>query len=468
MALMVGEKILLADDDPQLLSALCEFLEGQGYVVQAAADGYQALAALREDSFHLAILDLRLPGPSGLELLSQFKAHAPDTEVILFTGHADLESAIQAMRRGAYDYLVKANLSLADFQAVVTRALERRRLALDNRELLQHLQRAQEELAQRRAKELTQIRRIGEALAGPLSWEQVIQGLLNLIWEGFSLTVLGLGLEGEGEGWPRQSYRWKPSFPEEAFQAFQSCLLERLRILSCHQACPSPPCWTGSQETLTTLLWSGLRAPGVQGLVCAGRDHPFSPEEMELFRIFTLQGEAAIKNLVLFEQVKSLAIRDGLTDLYNYRYFWEALHREVELARRYCHPLSLLFLDIDDFKVINDTLGHPQGDVVLKTLATFLQATVRQADLVCRYGGEEFVVLLPETPLTQARMLAERLRVGVTRLRLPKTELRFTVSIGLAELAPGIDGDTMVKAADAAMYRAKQSGKNRVCALEAA
>ncbi|MDD5642865.1 MAG: response regulator, partial [Syntrophales bacterium] len=156
---MAAETILLADDDPSILGALTEFLEGQGYAVHAVTDGRQALAALDAEEFTLALLDLKLPGLSGLELLSHIKDYSPETEVILFTGHAGLESAVQALRLGAYDYLLKSDLILADLQAVINRALERRRLAQTNRLLLENLSQAQEELAQRRAAELTQIRR---------------------------------------------------------------------------------------------------------------------------------------------------------------------------------------------------------------------------------------------------------------------------------------------------------------------
>jgi len=137
----------------------------------------------------------------------------------------------------------------------------------------------------------------------------------------------------------------------------------------------------------------------------------------------------------------------------------------VELARRYHRLLSLLFLDIDDFKKVNDTRGHRVGDLVLKALGSYLQDAVRHADLVCRYGGEEFVVLLAETGSEQALISAERLREGVSQIavELPEEKLHFTISIGVAELQPGMDGDGLVKAADEALYRAKQTGKNRVC-----
>jgi diguanylate cyclase (GGDEF)-like protein len=462
---MAGEKILLADDEPRMLGVLTEFLEGQGYLVHAVPDGVQALAALQAEEFTLALLDLQLPGLSGLELLSHLKTHSPETEVILFTGHAGLESAVQALRLGAYDYLLKSDLLLPDLQAVINRALERRRLAETNRSLLENLSQAQEELARRRTAELTQIRRIGETLAGPLTGEQIIQGMISLIWESLPLSILGLELRGGGEELPPEAYRWQPEVQDATLEAFHSWLHEQLDGWPPHWTSTPPPEPETLETPLPAMLLASVRAGEVRGLVAAGRDTPFTLEESELFHIFSLQGEAAFKNLVLFEQVKSLAIQDGLTGLYNYRYFWEVLHREVELSRRYRHPLSLLFLDIDDFKKVNDTVGHQVGDLVLKALGTYLLGAVRQADLVCRYGGEEFVILLAETDSREARISAERLRQGISQIivPLPDKELHFTVSIGVAGLQPWMDGDNLVKAADAALYRAKQAGKNRVC-----
>ncbi|MHB8067408.1 MAG: GGDEF domain-containing response regulator [Desulfobaccales bacterium] len=462
---MTDEKILLADDEPQILELLTEFLEGQGYVVRSAVDGLQALDVLEKEEFTVALLDLKLPGHSGLELLSFIKARSPETEVILFTGNAELQSAVQALRLGAYDYLLKSDLLLADLQAVINRALERRRLTQTNRTLLENLSQAQAELALRRTSELTQIRRIGETLAGPLTGRQIAQGMLNLIWESLSLSVLGLEIRGNGEELPREAYRRQPEVADATLGAFKSWLKE--------QVSSWPPSWLEAadqedqiEETpLPSVLRAPLQAGEVKGLVAAGREAPFTPEESELFRIFTLQGSAAFKNLMLYEKVRRLAIRDGLTGLYNYRYFWEVLHREVELARRYQRLLTLLFLDIDDFKKVNDTLGHRVGDLVLKALGTFLLEAVRHADLVCRYGGEEFVVLLSETGYEQALTSAERLRDGVSQImvEVPEEKLQFTISIGVSELKPGMDGDDLVKAADIALYRAKQAGKNRIC-----
>jgi two-component system cell cycle response regulator len=456
---MAGERILLADDDPQLLDMLQEFLGGQGYEVTAAADGNEAMAALKDEEFDLALLDLMLPGYSGLDLLSYIKAHTLDTEVILLTGHAGLESAVQALRLGAYDYLLKADLRLADLQILVGRALERRRLARENRELLANISQAQEELVKRRGHELAQVRQIAETLAGPLTWDQLVRGLVNLIWDSLPLELLGLEIEGKEEELPLEVYRRQPEVPEADYQAFQVVLKGQLTP----EVTAPPPA-----RPLPAMLWERVDVGNITLAAGAGRHEPFTLEETELFRIFILQGEAGIKNLVLFDRVKSMAIRDALTGLYNYGYFKEALHYEVEKSRRYNTPLSLVFLDIDNFKQINDTLGHLKGDKIMRHVASILKNGIRQADLLCRYGGDEFVVLLSQTPADQAMVVAERLRRHIAQSPinpLPQ-DLEVTVSIGVAGLEPGMRTEGLIKSADEAHYRAKQAGKNRVSGPE--
>ena len=308
------------------------------------------------------------------------------------------------------------------------------------------------------------MRHLSETLAVPLTWEQLFHGLMNIIWESLNLQVLGLEFQGAGKELTLEAYHRQPGLKEEAMTGFKAWLKQRFQ-----QAAEKGLEIPASQlAAFPEILSARVQTGGCLALVAGGREYPFTPEESELFDVINLQGEAALKNLELFEEVKNLAIRDGLTGLYNYRHFWELLGHEVEQSRRYETPLSLLFLDLDSFKVINDTLGHSQGDAVLKTLADYLQGALRQADVICRYGGEEFVVLLPKTPFEQAIMLAERLRQKISEIviPLPERDLRFTVSIGVSSLSPGMDGEALVNAADAAMYKAKQAGKNQVCAPE--
>lgn len=460
---MPDNRILLVDDDAAILDVLTRFFARQGYSVVGAATGREALDALRSETFPLVILDIKLPDIPGMELLATLRSQSPDTEVILFTGLADLESAIQALRLGAYDYIVKAELRLPDLQVVVERALERRRLSLANRDLLAHLSKAQKELAARRKAELAQIRRIGESLAQPLAPEQLIDGLLVLIWESLPMKILAVKFLDLQSAQTWGGHRSQDEVPPEVCRAFKTWFDKMIQ----RAAADEPEGFGAARPAdfpLKAVLWELVKIDRLVGLVAGGRDDSFTGEESELFRIFILQGEAGFKNYLLFEEVKSLAVRDSLTGLYNHRYFWEMLHQQVGQSRRYGWPLSLLFLDIDNFKTVNDTLGHPLGDLVLKSLAAFLTKEVRQADILCRYGGEEFVVLLPQTTAEQAEAMADRLREGIacTPMGPPDQEVYITVSIGVAGLMPEMDGAALVKAADTALYGAKRTGKNRV------
>ena len=167
------------------------------------------------------------------------------------------------------------------------------------------------------------------------------------------------------------------------------------------------------------------------------------------------------------EKLRDLATKDGLTGLFNHRYFQEALDTEISRAIRYQNPLSLVLLDIDHFKKVNDTYGHPAGDTVLKVISAIIQKTVRESDLVARYGGEEFAAVLPETDLKGAAILAERLRRAVEAIDIPANEqvIKVTISLGVTtyNLAAGSDGKAaLIAAADKGLYHSKESGRNKL------
>jgi diguanylate cyclase (GGDEF)-like protein len=176
----------------------------------------------------------------------------------------------------------------------------------------------------------------------------------------------------------------------------------------------------------------------------------------------------ALKNAALFHQVKSRADHDGLTRIHNRRAFDERLVEEMRRHQRYRQPMSLLMLDIDHFKVVNDTYGHLAGDQVLREVGRLLSETLRSTDFTARYGGEEFVVILPQTAEEQAHLLAERLRgqIAAAEFTYNGQPFSITVSIGVASLQPGAlaKRKTLLEKADQALYQAKHLGRNQVCA----
>jgi diguanylate cyclase (GGDEF)-like protein/PAS domain S-box-containing protein len=210
--------------------------------------------------------------------------------------------------------------------------------------------------------------------------------------------------------------------------------------------------------------------------VAAFLPHRYTQADMDMLAMFATQAAIAIRNARLYGMVEQLAVTDELTGLFNRRGFFQLGEREFERALRFNRPLAALMFDIDHFKRVNDTHGHPVGDKVLRALADCVRQNTRGIDVAGRYGGEEFVLVLPETPLPEAVQIAERLRQSITDLSVPicpangdspPAEIHITVSIGVAVALPGIRNlADLLEQADHAMYRGKDLGRNRVVVWE--
>ncbi len=189
---------------------------------------------------------------------------------------------------------------------------------------------------------------------------------------------------------------------------------------------------------------------------------PFTDDDRELLRSLAAQTTLAVENVELHFQVRRQAVTDELTGLSNHGSFQDLLSAEVEQVRRYHHQVGLIMLDLDNFKSVNDTYGHQQGDVVLRHVARALRDTSRDADSPARYGGEEMALILPHTDLDGSYAIAERLRTAIESLRIPGPDgpLRVTASLGVAASSAG-DKDLLIAQADAALYAAKREGRNR-------
>lgn len=204
---------------------------------------------------------------------------------------------------------------------------------------------------------------------------------------------------------------------------------------------------------------------GVISIVREGQD--FNETERDLFAYLVGQAAVSIENANLHETVQHQAVTDELTGLFNVRHFHESLDNEIERSRRFSSAVGLAMLDIDNFKQFNDTYGHQQGDLVLVEVARCLRSLSRDIDEPARYGGEELAVILPQTDLSGAELLAERMRTTIEALEIKRLDgngtLKVTASFGVAAL-PESAGDkiSLIAAADAALYRAKRAGKNRV------
>ena len=300
-SMQVG-KILIAEDDPDYLQLLSRRASRMGLEVHQAADGQQAMDALNEQEFDALVLDLYMPEHTGLEVIDAARKIDPDIQALILTGSASVETAVEALRAGVYDYLTKPLESMTSFELALSRALERRYLVKENKRL--------------------------------------------------------------------------------------------------------------------------------------------------------------------FEEIQRLAVTDALTGLYNRHKLQDSLETEVERAKRYSRPLSIIMIDMDKLKALNDTFGHAAGDVALKLVAKSIQRSIRKVDLGTRFGGDEFIILLPEADRDEAAAVAKRIREAISTIEFESGKL--SVSMGVVQWHVGFDtSKDFVHAADEAMYLAKRSEGERIHVLAA-
>jgi diguanylate cyclase (GGDEF)-like protein len=327
------------------------------------------------------------------------------------------------------------------------------------------LEEREEDLRQERVRLESSMRRIGETFASNLDRDALLEIVVRTAVDGVAAEA-GRATVRAAAGAPLREVAavGHADGLQEAVQAAEARVLET-----------GEPHGASVDEAYA--LAHPLRAADEQGrvtgIVSVGRHgKPFSDGERDLFHYLAGQAAVSVENVGLHETVERQAVTDELTGLSNRRRFQETLAAEVARSQRFDQGLGLVMLDIDDFKKVNDTYGHQQGDIVLREVARVLKESSRAIDLPARYGGEELAVVLPGTDLEGAYDLAERVREGIEALELPLISddatggaaaiVRVTASLGAAAMGEGTeDMRELVAAADAALYRAKRAGKNQ-------
>ena len=317
-----------------------------------------------------------------------------------------------------------------------------------------------EDLRRERGRLQEAIRRVGESFARGLDRH----GVLDI--------VVQTAVDGVGAAAGRATMRSRPDAPmEEITRTGDPSTYEKAlhaAELAVMDAGSVAEIQIGGASALAAPLAATEGGDRVLAIVSVARsDRNFRPQERELFSYLTSQAAVSVENVDLHETVQRQAVTDDLTGLFNHRRFQEVMSAEVERARRYDQEMGLIMLDIDNFKLVNDTYGHVQGDMVLREVARVLRQSARDVDEPARYGGEEMAVALPQTDLDGAYRFAERVRLRIEALELPLLNgdgsLKVTASFGAASLASADPADKagLVTAADAALYEAKRAGKNR-------
>lgn len=332
------------------------------------------------------------------------------------------------------------------------------------------------EAEQSRSREAETLRRAGAAVAATLDQNQAIEKILEQLYrvvpyDSASVQLLGQGfLEVVGgRGWSDQDVVVGMRVPVPADNPNTQVIQDKRSVVVDDTSRHYPHF---RQSHLSSHIRSWLGTPlviqeQVIGMLAVHKKDAnfYTPNHARLIMAFADHVAIAIENARLFAEVQTKAITDSLTDLYNRRGLFELGQRELDRLRRFERPLAAIMLDIDYFKEVNDTHSHAIGDQVLKELAARCRAHLREIDILGRYGGEEFAILLPETDQIDAYRVAERIRKHMTETPVQTTHgpISITISLGVAAAAPDtLDLAILLDQADTAMYSAKQTGRNRV------
>lgn len=449
-------RVVVVDDSRYSRELSREALE-EVAEVECCESGQEALAALERASADLVLSDLTMPGLSGLELLARVQREHPGTDFVLITADASVESAVQALRKGATDYLQKP-VRAEDLILVVERTMGRRRLLAENRRL-------RDECA---------ILEACKSLSACLEPEEVYAVGLDLAL-GATRRELGIAVYHRAS-LPRSDGLQFRGFTEANEAALRQHLggakpLEggeirtpgRLDRGPLHAVLEASGVQAG--EVLALPVQGGETERGVFYVLGDGRF--FEDGDLARAAIVTGHTEIALRNAERYHRAHERAFRDDVTDLYNARYLQEAMEREIGRTERYGGELSVLFLDLDRFKLVNDRHGHLVGSDTLRQLARVLGECVRTVDTLARYGGDEFTIVLVDTDEQTALRVADRIRHTVAGHRFEAAGdegLGITCSIGVATWpVHGETREAVLDAADKAMYRAKSNGRNRIC-----
>jgi len=465
--------ILLIDDDEEeylLLREMLHALPAGTRALDCTLDWVfsyeEALQMIDQGRHDVYLVDYHLGGYDGLEVLRYASSKGCDAPFILLTGHDDYEIDLAAMQAGAADYLLKDQLSLPLLERTVRYALERRANQRELKRLVEELQ--------ARAEELQALHHATAALLTTLDLRELLNQTINAVHS---------AIPAAEKGW---LYLVAPDTGRlhlQAVSTFQNPHLDTIRFATdqdyavrvfearkplrvCDTFAPDEP--EHEEKGAAGAIRSLIAAPLMNGdkaigtlLLGSSQSSAFSDRNLHILVSFANTTSSAVHNALVHGEIQKLATLDPLTGLYNRRAFEEFGKREADRFHRQGKPLSLAMLDLDHFKPVNDAYGHRIGDQVLQALAGRFRSATRSSDIIARYGGDEFALLLPETDQATAMEIASRICAVIqkTPFMTDAGEISLSASAGVSTTTDTVnDLATLVAHADAVLYQAKRRG----------
>lgn len=455
-------KTLIVEDDPTTQKVLQMGVEKVGFEVEVCSDAEAAWAYYQQETPRLIILDWMLAGMDGVELCKKIRGSKRGKYITILMITAkdqpdDLEIAIKA---GVNYYMAKP-IHRRFFEAWLSVAEKNVQDLLD----LEQSDAKVEKFQQGMLNLNVQLEHaIGRANQMALSAEMAFVELNHI----YNNAIDGIRVIDRDFNVIRCN---------DTFLKIAGVDLEEMESKKCYETfdcslcntsdCPVPSVILGQEDLKYEIEKESQDGTKVHYLITAT---PFRSPDGELLGAVEyildisdrVKAEHALQESK--EKYKELSIIDELTTLFNKRHFFEHLQLELSRAQRYGHPLSILMMDIDDFKLHNDTYGHIEGDNVLVELGKIIKKNIRTSDLGCRYGGEEFVIILPHTTSEDATVVAERIRSDFAFTDFypkPEEKINKTLSLGITQYIAGEEMESFVKRVDDNLYQAKREGKNR-------
>jgi two-component system, cell cycle response regulator len=456
-------RLLVVDDSASIVRMTTSLLTSAGYDVDSAASGEAAFEKFLANSYDLVVSDITMGALSGVQLcrLIRNDPATADVPVVLLTGSDDPRSRFWARSAGVTAYVAKEAMRHT-LVAEIARALDRNRATAPKAKGSPQTASSMERLC----------RVLDDVLFDAVIASEVRQLVSAADHGAFARAIADLAGDVSTYGYLLVSLEGpsSPKFVVHAREPWPTNDAVGLTVLGVPDGADVETIATGPTgpdvevRPTDSASFAIQAGPEVLGKITAfSGTKPISPSDRLTFALLARELGMVAKTQFLMEKTKLLAETDALSGLYNRRRINSALELDIERARRHRHPLSFLIADIDHFKSVNDRFGHNVGDDVIRGVAATLRQNLRRIDIPGRWGGEEFVVLMNDTPLQGAELVAERIRAAIEAL--PAMEggpERVTVSIGVATYADKDSPSDLIERADHALYCAKGGGRNRV------